>query len=427
MIFLDYLKFVRSISESTDHPMIEHNGKMVHKNNSEGKPIHGTDAGIKAFHDWFGGSKSIDKHGRPQVVYHGTDTNFKSVDHKRGAQGTFWFASHKEGVKDSGAASTKIIKPLYVKLHNPAGWNDYDQKGLSELERDGHDGAILSNGDSTGTHVGFVFHGNQVKSAIGNSGAFDKNKNCLNESEVPKEAMIGRVKALHDSGRYDITPEQESNGGIQFHAIAKKPKNAIDFIGRKGSTRMSDKAWHDPEISTLHTDDEINRTHAELKPDSGYHRSVPLERTPGVIYRGMSHEEYHTIKKNGKIESNGNSNLGNEQVGLTYYSRNPSQAESYAHSFANVEHKATGIHHAYIVGVKDPKTEVKVAGTGEDEVGIPHAIDAKHIISVHQGRVFQAAHGVEEARKSWDGTYQSGSGSSPSSSIAWKKINHNKE
>ena len=54
---------------------------MVHKNNSEGKPIHGTDAGIEAFHDWAGGTELKDEHGRPQVMYHGTshDKDFKDI------------------------------------------------------------------------------------------------------------------------------------------------------------------------------------------------------------------------------------------------------------------------------------------------------------------------------------------------------------
>lgn len=65
-----YLKLKHSIAEATEHPMIEHNGKMVHRNNSEGNPIHHTDDGIKNFHNWFGDSDSTDEHGRPKVMHH---------------------------------------------------------------------------------------------------------------------------------------------------------------------------------------------------------------------------------------------------------------------------------------------------------------------------------------------------------------------
>ena len=256
-----------------------------------------------------------------------------------------------------------------------------------------------------------------------------KFKQSLTEEtqKVPKEAMIGRVKSLYDSGRYDVTPEHDydSNGGIEFHAIAKRPKSGVEFQNRKvPKPGLKTTSWHDPEISTLvtpHPEDPFPRTHAELKSDSGYHKDVQAKKTPGVLYRGMSHEEYQNVMKTGKIQSKGESNIGNEQKGLTYYSRDPAQAQSYAHSFASAENKASGKHPAYIVGVKDPGTEVKVKGTGEDEVGIPHAISKEDIIHVHKGRVFAGHHGSESVRKGWSG-YESGSGSTPGTDIAWKKM-----
>jgi hypothetical protein len=44
---------------------------MKHRHNSEGKPIHHTDEGIRNFHRWFGDSTLVDEYGRPKVVYHG--------------------------------------------------------------------------------------------------------------------------------------------------------------------------------------------------------------------------------------------------------------------------------------------------------------------------------------------------------------------
>ena len=250
-------------------------------------------------------------------------------------------------------------------------------------------------------------------------------------SDVPKEAIIGRVKSLYDSGRYDITPEHNSDksDGIEFHAIAKRPVGAVDFESRKvPNPSFREKSWHDPLISTLHTphpEDDFARTHAVLKPDSGYSQNVQDEKKPGVLYRGMSHEEFKNIQKTGKIESKGESNIGNEQKGLTYYSRDPSQAQSYAHSFAAAENKASGQHHAYIVAVKDPGTEVKVKGTGEDEVGIPHAISKDDILHIHVGRAYAGGHGSDSVVKNYAG-YQAGSGSTPSTYVGWKKMERNK-
>lgn len=207
--------------------------------------------------------------------------------------------------------------------------------------------------------------------------------------------------------------------------LLKRPQNSVEFISRKSpKPHIKYTGWHDPSISTLstpHPEDDYPRTHAELNPDSGYTKDVSDKRTPGVLFRGMSHEEFRNIQKTGKIQSNGNSNIGTEQVGLTYFSKDPKQAQSYAHSFASPENKASGSHHAYIVAVKDPGTGVHVDGTGEDEVGIPHEISKNDILHIHVGRAYAGYHGGSSVYKSWNG-YESGSGSTPDTQVGWKKM-----
>ena len=61
----------RKILTESQHPMIDVDGKLKHKTNSEGALIHPTDEGIKNFHRWFGDSDSVDDHGRPKVFHHG--------------------------------------------------------------------------------------------------------------------------------------------------------------------------------------------------------------------------------------------------------------------------------------------------------------------------------------------------------------------
>ena len=64
----------------SSHPMIDVDGFMKHRNNSEGIPIHHTDEGIRNFHRWFGDSDSVDEHGRPKVFYHGTPALQRTQD-----------------------------------------------------------------------------------------------------------------------------------------------------------------------------------------------------------------------------------------------------------------------------------------------------------------------------------------------------------
>lgn len=48
--------------------------------NSDGKPIHPTEEGIRNFWEWFGDSEVVDGEGRPLVVYHGTTASFTEFD-----------------------------------------------------------------------------------------------------------------------------------------------------------------------------------------------------------------------------------------------------------------------------------------------------------------------------------------------------------
>jgi hypothetical protein len=142
----------------------------------------------------------------------------------------------------------------------------------------------------------------------------------------------------------------------------------------------------------------------------------------------MSEEEFKNIKSTGVIKSRGDYNLEGQE-GLTYYSRDPGQAAHYAHGFAPAQFKASGRHNVYVVAVKDPNTEVKVAGTGEDEVGIPHAISAEDILHVHVGKAYASYPGSHSINKdSWnkephEGKYSEGSSSAPSTMIGYKKKN----
>ncbi len=99
-------------------------------------------------------------------AFHGTNSRFNKIDFKKGAQGLFWFSSDRQSIEtgESGAQGTKKIMGLYVKIKKSAGWDEYNKYSISELDRDGYDGAILLEKD--GSFDGFVFNEpSQVKSS----------------------------------------------------------------------------------------------------------------------------------------------------------------------------------------------------------------------------------------------------------------------
>src|SRR5690606_23831054 len=63
---------------------------------------------------------------------------------------------------------------------------------ISKLKRKGHDGVILQGGDTYREFM--VFDPTQIKSATGNSGAFDpSNPSILNQSPTGERTLLQRV------------------------------------------------------------------------------------------------------------------------------------------------------------------------------------------------------------------------------------------
>jgi ADP-Ribosyltransferase in polyvalent proteins len=149
--------------------------------NSLGNPIHKTTEGIANFWAWFGDSKIVDEQGRPLVAYHGTNVKFTKVNMRKGSQNLFWFVSNKKAITDGtvGANGSGIVMELYIKLENPAQWEQYEQLGTGQYASRNLDGAILKDLDDT--FVGFVLNADQVKS-VKNKGAFDPSKSILGSS-----------------------------------------------------------------------------------------------------------------------------------------------------------------------------------------------------------------------------------------------------
>lgn len=247
----------------------------------------------------------------------------------------------------------------------------------------------------------------------------------LESLEKYSDELQPHINELTKSGRYEVVHVAPSSydDGHTVHYNAKRPHNAIEFQSKP--QRPGAASWYDPTISELessNTGEPFERLHPRLKLHSGYTPSIQHSNDSNTIYRGMSQEEYQNIMHSGVIKSHGNYNMDGQED-LTYFSTDPSVAEHYAHVFAPVEHKATGMHKAYVICIKNPGTGVHIPGTGEHEVGISGEIPAHHITEIHEGRVYASHPGDVTLNREW-GTNQLSRGSSavPTAHIAWKKI-----
>ena len=212
---------------------------------SEGRPIHPTQEGVRNFWRWFGDSEAVvavnadtgqpvrsSKEPRrvlPQVTYHTTRNNFGAfeVGRKTINSGTFgdWetsraavfvtpdiSASQAYGTQGGDFVEGANVMPLYVKIEKPLdltyGVSEQDAQQLIDagmperfvyntlgnwamfdgaegrdtvkiIKRAGYDSVIFNdeNPDTGESFVSYaVFNPNQIKSAIGNTGAFDATK-----------------------------------------------------------------------------------------------------------------------------------------------------------------------------------------------------------------------------------------------------------
>jgi len=194
--------------------------------NSIGNEIHWSEEGVRNFWRWFGDSQIIDKEGRPLVIYHGTRGNIESFDLNKFGQTDFGFygigiyssanqqSANSYAVWDT-SGKKKIVKganvlPLYSSLQNPYFWpkdksiaNSIEEsKSITEdLKSQGYDGVVISQSfdkhkDTSKFYEVVAFNPEQVKSSIGNVGAFNVENDAIRYSKQSPTEIADTLKQV---------------------------------------------------------------------------------------------------------------------------------------------------------------------------------------------------------------------------------------
>ena len=234
-----------------------------------------------------------------------------------------------------------------------------------------------------------------------------------------------RLNSIIESDRYIVTPATPDDAPDNRHHFAYEIAGtqhwpqSHDIMVDPDSGRQFPRRGrsYNPEIvEPKRIEDKWGVRHDyELKP--GWAQDI--DTNPELMYRGMSWEEWQAIQETGRIQSRGDYNLGPEQKGLTYFTSDAGQAVSYAHGFAPVQHKATPSKPAVVIAVRRRKG-VPVSGTGVTEIGIRGSISADDIVEVWEGHVATTDSGRTDVIDDFHGL-RDGSGSAPSSVVAWKQ------
>lgn len=226
---------------ANDHEMlegpvaIEVDGVIRPVHNSQGKRIHVTKAGVVNFWRWFGNSQVIDALGRPLVMYHGTTVwehegkqlgdiqafNRKATTEIVGRspstdQVGIWFSDTPGQTGASMYATGGAIYPVYLRIldYKRTNFNqmtrtaarlsgeEYPDVGMARprnvepyrdyLKEQGYDALQLIHdpvADNNSTefrdqNVFVVFDAEQIKSALGNSGAFNPDSPSISDAST---------------------------------------------------------------------------------------------------------------------------------------------------------------------------------------------------------------------------------------------------
>ena len=202
---------------------------------------------------------------------------------------------------------------------------------------------------------------------------------------------------------------------------------ATETVKETRSQWSDNPIYYDESLSEIGEDG-----YPKLRSDSGYSESIPEEAgEPGFIYRGVGHAEYQSIVESGKVQSRGAYNIGDRQVGLTYFADRGGTAASYAGGFQPYHKLPTFEEPSYIVKIARPPDElIDKTAAPEGEVGVRGAVPTTEIVAVYEVRPYMMKSGSVELMRGYskgETVYGEGSRASPSVHVAYKKVYDSRE
>jgi hypothetical protein len=203
------------------------------------------------------------------TVYHGTDKAFDKFDVKKGAQNIGWFSDNYNEIAkgESGAVSSKVILKCKISIKNPAGWDEYEDKSLWELQQMGYDGVILPIGNGHNNYI--VFKNSQVK-ILKESKEVDTEVTIkAHDAEGIIEKMFDYIKKIGNQGHsfsIEVDPDDkeysklfgwDGDGSAYIDSIdVKKITEDITLDIDKGDTILTGRFKnHKVEVKDIDTDE----------------------------------------------------------------------------------------------------------------------------------------------------------------------------
>ena len=263
------------------------------------------------FKKWFGKSKVVDEKGEPLVVYHGTQSEFSKFDKNKigkndsGFFGTgYYFSSDAETSNAyAGESSGASVLPTYLNVENPYIWPD-DRQAVAtkeesdnvtkELIEEGYDGVIynmkpfLPGDKGKNMQEIVVFSPTQIKSATGNTGAFDPNNPDIRYSqkqktEQPKRLSKKEIESVFKNQK--VTPNEDGSFSIGDLTVQQVPEIVNDEYAFKANYKR-EKAPGEQIVGSYEP------------------KTKTIRITPQGDKFTLHHESYHHLESSGLINNN---------------------------------------------------------------------------------------------------------------------------
>lgn len=195
----------------------------------------------------------------------------------------------------------------------------------------------------------------------------------------PTTNLEDLVKIPEHGGRWHFPYEGGEDGG-EYSSVAghqwqmaptDAPASATDeFYGRPKTV------YYDPARTG------VARGEFRHELTNSGNRLEDLSPPEGMLWRGMSHEEYENAARNGYFESTGDYNIGDQQGGKTYFSTGADHADSYSNGFAPWQLKPTFSRPAHVIGIPDRPDIPRESG---HEVGVTGRIPLSEVTHHYVG------------------------------------------
>jgi hypothetical protein len=325
-------------------------------------------------------------HGGPMPIRHFSP-------HYSAMGGIFWFSEDKDAIlAGEKGISAKYLMTARLTMKKTAGWTEYERYGIGELRNMGYDSVKLDDD-------WIVFDKRQIEVV---------NVENINEQTTgtkPTQALseLGQVKiakSLSLDTSIEVSKDDLRNAAdtlrkyllqydkLELDAAAERYKFTLEKISKRWSG-ITYRFKIDP-LATMKAENALSEDYGN-KPIYKYKRPQDaleaIPKNPGFGYRGMSFGEWKNILKSGFVSSKGVYNLGDSQIGLTFFSKDPDSAAHYASGFAPWQFKATHNKPAVIIAVdkNNLKGEGGLAGIppGSNELASDANIPLKEIKEVY--------------------------------------------